>query len=533
MTDLNKQLLDIYFKGINDERRSKFINEVSDNPDKMTFLNRLFLIIHKLMSICVMPLLKLIKNLENDLTALEEVISRHSDENHDNLENFIRLRFMKTIVNNLKSIDIHKEIVTKFYTEETVFWLYSCKLNPSDKLDDILNSFTAYIKQPFIKLHFDKQLYYVCRNILSKENENNSLTSSNYIRGEIINLFNAYIPYNEYYLNIWFLNDENFMKSRLIELFIDFNDLDHDDANVFQNQTLEILKNFKNNHFFHNDSEIAHRFSHLLIECFNTYYTNYIGIIKYLHKLDFNIPFTLEDSQTVRRISLETSIINAKWYQKQLYGLYDFIYNTQVIQYLLYPGTKEKFIIGVGNLLKNFQSEERKELKLVNYDHEDVFDAIQHLFNIYTIFYRFVDDTQFRKGLVEETRFIHPDYIKKMLDILLKKNKILLKEHEKVSELPTYIISEREKQTNELDDDEIPEEFLDPIMGSMIEDPVYLPNTDIIMERDVIFRHLLENQHNPFNRDPLTKKELEEYNKRDDILEKLLVFNDKKKHYMK
>ena len=79
---------------------------------------------------------------------------------------------------------------------------------------------------------------------------------------------------------------------------------------------------------------------------------------------------------------------------------------------------------------------------------------------------------------------------------------------------------------------EIPDEFLDPIMGSVIEDPVCLPNTDIIMERDVILRHLLENQDNPFNREPLTKKELDDFNARDDIISKIAEFNTKKKHYI-
>ena len=233
MNELNKQLLDVYFKGITDERRSKFKNELDldldvDNSSDMTFLNKLFILTHRLMSICVNPMLRLIKNLEKDLLAIESHINNHNDS--DNLDNMFRMRFMKSVVTNLKSVNFNKTLVTKFYTEETVSWLYMGNISPSDKLDDILINFTSFVREPFIQLRFDKQLYSVCRNILSKNNSDESLTESNYIRGEIITLFTAYMPYNEYYLNIWFINDEAFMKERLIELFIDFNDLEHEDA---------------------------------------------------------------------------------------------------------------------------------------------------------------------------------------------------------------------------------------------------------------------------------------------------------------
>ena len=64
-------------------------------------------------------------------------------------------------------------------------------------------------------------------------------------------------------------------------------------------------------------------------------------------------------------------------------------------------------------------------------------------------------------------------------------------------------------------------------MGTLIENPVILPNSDIFMEKDVILRHLLTSEDNPFNREPLTKSQLEEYNEREEIKEKIAEFQER------
>ncbi|XP_058813018.1 ubiquitin conjugation factor E4 A [Topomyia yanbarensis] len=49
-----------------------------------------------------------------------------------------------------------------------------------------------------------------------------------------------------------------------------------------------------------------------------------------------------------------------------------------------------------------------------------------------------------------------------------------------------------------------PEEFLDPIMSSLMTDPVILPSSRNTVDRSTIARHLLSDQSDPFNRSPLT-----------------------------
>lgn len=50
--------------------------------------------------------------------------------------------------------------------------------------------------------------------------------------------------------------------------------------------------------------------------------------------------------------------------------------------------------------------------------------------------------------------------------------------------------------------------FTDPVMDTLMEDPVRLPSGHI-MDRKHIMRHLLSSQTNPFNRAALTEEELE------------------------
>ena len=55
-----------------------------------------------------------------------------------------------------------------------------------------------------------------------------------------------------------------------------------------------------------------------------------------------------------------------------------------------------------------------------------------------------------------------------------------------------------------------------------------LPDTDIIMEKSVIARHLLTDLHNPFNREPLTMEKLDKFNKKSRIKDLLKIFMEKK-----
>lgn len=51
---------------------------------------------------------------------------------------------------------------------------------------------------------------------------------------------------------------------------------------------------------------------------------------------------------------------------------------------------------------------------------------------------------------------------------------------------------------------EAPDEFLDPLLATMMQDPVILPDSNLRVERSTIERHLMSSKTDPFNRSPLT-----------------------------
>lgn len=52
-----------------------------------------------------------------------------------------------------------------------------------------------------------------------------------------------------------------------------------------------------------------------------------------------------------------------------------------------------------------------------------------------------------------------------------------------------------------------PDEFRDPLMDTLMMDPVLLPS-GAIMDRSIITRHLLNSNTDPFNRQPLNEEML-------------------------
>jgi len=60
------------------------------------------------------------------------------------------------------------------------------------------------------------------------------------------------------------------------------------------------------------------------------------------------------------------------------------------------------------------------------------------------------------------------------------------------------------KKQQEIDFSDAPDRYKDPLMDTIMEEPVILPSGNI-MDRSVIIRHLLNANTDPFNRQPLTE----------------------------
>jgi hypothetical protein len=82
--------------------------------------------------------------------------------------------------------------------------------------------------------------------------------------------------------------------------------------------------------------------------------------------------------------------------------------------------------------------------------------------------------------------------------------------------------------------DELPDEFLDPIMGCVIDIPYELPNSKMIIDAVVILSHLIQydNQYDPYSRQPLDTQTLLNYNKQTDVSLRCRKFIDRREQWL-
>ena len=84
-----------------------------------------------------------------------------------------------------------------------------------------------------------------------------------------------------------------------------------------------------------------------------------------------------------------------------------------------------------------------------------------------------------------------------------------------------------ENQESELYSEDLPSEFLDPIMNTPIKTPIMLPSSKVIMDRTVIKNYLVFNEQDPFNRDLLNIEKLDKYNNTENVINQINDFNIK------
>lgn len=136
----------------------------------------------------------------------------------------------------------------------------------------------------------------------------------------------------------------------------------------------------------------------------------------------------------------------------------------------------------------------------------------KELLNRLTDIYLHLDCDQFATAIANDERSyrheLFNDAIARMQKAMIKTN-VEIEKFRFLQEKVDKIVLE--KQQEEVDYGEIPEEFKDPLMDTLMNDPVILPS-GTVMDRPIITRHLLNSQTDPFNRQPLTEEELKPAN---------------------
>ncbi|EJW85280.1 hypothetical protein WUBG_03810 [Wuchereria bancrofti] len=114
-----------------------------------------------------------------------------------------------------------------------------------------------------------------------------------------------------------------------------------------------------------------------------------------------------------------------------------------------------------------------------------------------------------KKCIANDERSYSPDVFSMVLSRLTANNIVPINEIELLKNLAdmTQRIWKQKAQNEEDFGDDVPDDFRDPVMNTLMTDPVILPSGHK-MDRKHIMRHLLSSQTDPFTRQPLSETQL-------------------------
>lgn len=152
------------------------------------------------------------------------------------------------------------------------------------------------------------------------------------------------------------------------------------------------------------------------------------------------------------------------------------------------------------------------------------FDPKRTLSDLCLIYYNLAKQDKFAVACARDGRSFHIELFRKAERILSTKtyvDSMVIQGFIQFAERAEQIRQSEEDEEMELG--EIPDEFLDPLMFTLMEDPVILPTSKVSIDRSTIKSHLLSDPTDPFNRSPLKLEDVIE-----DVELKQRIFEFKK-----
>ncbi|CAJ0939333.1 unnamed protein product, partial [Ranitomeya imitator] len=126
-----------------------------------------------------------------------------------------------------------------------------------------------------------------------------------------------------------------------------------------------------------------------------------------------------------------------------------------------------------------------------------------------TDIYLHLDCARFAKAIADDQRSYSKELFEEVISKMKKagiKSTIAIEKFKLLAEKVEEIVARNARA--EIDYSDAPDEFRDPLMDTLMSEPVRLPS-GTIMDRSIILRHLLNSSTDPFNRQELTENMLE------------------------
>jgi len=123
---------------------------------------------------------------------------------------------------------------------------------------------------------------------------------------------------------------------------------------------------------------------------------------------------------------------------------------------------------------------------------------------IVQVYLNLCDQSEFVQAVANDGRSYRKELFEKAAQLCKNHS---LKAPTEIEKLLLFVVQvEQAKATMQAEEElgEVPDEFLDPLMYTVMRDPVILPTSRAVIDRSTIKSHLLSDAKDPFNRMPLT-----------------------------
>ncbi|XP_039314359.1 ubiquitin conjugation factor E4 A isoform X1 [Solenopsis invicta] len=175
---------------------------------------------------------------------------------------------------------------------------------------------------------------------------------------------------------------------------------------------------------------------------------------------------------------------------------------TEIKSIFCHPTMVDRIASMLNYLLLQLVGPNQKNLK-VNDQKEYAFKPANLVLSICEIYINLSKNDSFTLAVSQDGRSYTPELFKLAENVLVRIGGVGILE-----DLNQFAKNVEKAANQKREEDEVltdaPDEFLDPIMSTVMMDPVILPSSKVTIDRQTIARHLLSDQTDPFNRSPLT-----------------------------
>ncbi|KAM8989437.1 ubiquitin conjugation factor E4 A isoform 2-T3 [Ara ararauna] len=180
---------------------------------------------------------------------------------------------------------------------------------------------------------------------------------------------------------------------------------------------------------------------------------------------------------------------------------------SEIKSLFVHPFLAERIISMLNYFLQHLVGPKMGALKVKDFSEFD-FKPQQLVSDICTIYLNLGDEENFCATVPKDGRSYSPTLFAQTVRVLKKINKPgnMIVSFSNLAERIKSLADQQQQEEETYAD--ACDEFLDPIMSTLMSDPVILPSSRVTVDRSTIARHLLSDQTDPFNRSPLTMDQI-------------------------